>query len=459
MSNWSQHLYLICCLFSLSMLWLSWALYQRRKDLELGHLREFWASMVVSAGVQMAFANQTGPLAALSMLGWIWPLRTAMLVTADISGVNGTQRWHSLIFATGALLTFILSGQGLPFVIFTAPFSLAVGGLGSSLVLASLRRGKSEERSLLRWACTFFLCLFFIRRLFYPLWGLNPELSELGPGIEILSLIGFAVTGLGRYQELLLFRRSSDLEEALRDRSARFQGQSKFSELGMMSAGVVHEISNPLAVIQARATQLLRLKSHADKLQETSDGLHQILRASERIARVLQGLREFVHPDEQEALRDLPLKDLFEDVLGFCGQRMKNHGVSLRFYGLEGASVPGHKIQLEQLILNLLNNSFDAIEFLPDKWVEVSCHKEDGQLHVFFKDSGHGIPPGIAPKIMEPFFSTKNAGKGTGLGLSMAQEIAQNHGGALAYLPTCSHTTFRLDLPLTVRSDWNFPLQ
>jgi C4-dicarboxylate-specific signal transduction histidine kinase len=144
-------------------------------------------------------------------------------------------------------------------------------------------------------------------------------------------------------------------------------------------------------------------------------------------------------------------------VLSFCGQRMKNHGVSIRLFGLEDVSVIGNKIQLEQVIINLFNNSFDAIEFLPDKWIEVSCSYKDDKIQLFFKDSGPGIPPEIASRIMEPFYSTKDIGKGTGLGLSLAQQMAQRHGGDLKYISHASHTTFLLELPKAVQT-WTLPL-
>ncbi len=458
MSNWSQILYVLCFLIPLLMLVLTWPLYQRRKEKELGHLTEFWASMVVSVATLMAFATQTGPLAALSMIGWIWPLRTVMLVTEDISGVRVLHRWHYLIFGAGAFLTFALGGYGLPFVVFTAPFSLAVGGLGLYVTMASHRGMPKDERSVLHLACFLLLGLFFVRRLLYPLWRMNPQLTEAGMVLEIFFLIGFAVTGLGRYMELLQSRHSKELQQVIRDRSEKFLGYSKFSELGMMSAGIAHEINNPLAVIQARAAQLLRLHKNSEKQKEVGEGLLQILKTSERISRIIQGIREFVHQDDKGPVRDISLKELFEDVLGFCGQRMKNHGVSLRFYGLENTSVQGNKVQLEQLILNLLNNSFDAIEFLPDKWIEVSCFEKDSKLQLFFKDSGHGIPPETATRIMEPFFSTKDIGKGTGLGLALAKGIAEKHGGELVYLPNCPHTTFRLELPKTIGQEWGIPL-
>jgi C4-dicarboxylate-specific signal transduction histidine kinase len=229
--------------------------------------------------------------------------------------------------------------------------------------------------------------------------------------------------------------------------------------MGMMSAGIAHEINNPLAVIQARTVQLLRIYEKPEKQKELFDGLHQILRSSERINKTVQGIREFVHQDEKASIEEINLKELFDSVLAFCGQRMKNHGVNLRLYGLEQFSVMGHKIQLEQVILNLLNNSFDAIEFLSDKWIEVSCYQKNDKIQLYFKDSGHGIVPEVSSKIMEPFFTTKDIGKGTGLGLPLAKEILDRHGGSLKYLSERSHTTFLMELPKVVlHQDWGTSL-
>ncbi|MFL5784949.1 MAG: sensor histidine kinase [Bacteriovoracaceae bacterium] len=237
------------------------------------------------------------------------------------------------------------------------------------------------------------------------------------------------------------------LGKMTRDRDAKLFSQSKYSELGMMSAGIAHEINNPLAVIQARTTQLLRMYRDPAKLQELGDGLQQILYTSERINRTVQGIREFIRHDDKTPDQEIPLKKIIDDVLAFCGQRMKNHGVNLRFYNIEGHKVIGNKVQIEQIFLNLLNNAFDAIEFLPEKWIEISVHDANNKLQIYVKDSGHGIPPEIAAKIMEPFYSTKDSGKGTGLGLALASGIAEKHGGSLTYVPKANHTTFLVEFP------------
>lgn len=247
------------------------------------------------------------------------------------------------------------------------------------------------------------------------------------------------------------------LKALTRDRDSKLFGQSKYSELGMMSAGIAHEINNPLAVIQARTTQLLRIYRDPAKQLELAQGLEQILSTSERINRTVQGIREFIQQDDKYPEQEISLKRIIDDVLAFCGQRLTNHGVNLRCYHLEQFKVIGNKVQIEQIFLNLLNNAFDAIEYLPEKWIEISALDAGDRLQVFVKDSGGGIPPEIARNIMEPFFSTKDAGKGTGLGLALASGIAQKHGGSLSYVSREVHTTFLVEFPRprALRGSWH----
>jgi C4-dicarboxylate-specific signal transduction histidine kinase len=273
-------------------------------------------------------------------------------------------------------------------------------------------------------------------------------------------LVVYGLLSHRRLKRLELLYRDAEnrIESMIEERKQKLLGSSKYSELGMMAAGIAHEINNPLAVIQARTTQLLRIYKDPQRYQELADGLQQILYTSERINRTIQGVREFVHQDEKAPKIEIKIKDIVEDVLAFCGQRLKNHGVNLRLYGIENFTVWGNKIQLEQIILNLLNNSFDAIEFLPDKWIELSVHKKNGKIQIFVKDSGHGISPEIAIRMMDPFFSTKDVGKGTGLGLALARGIAERHGGQLHYLSEAPHTTFMLELPESGQLEWNLPM-
>lgn len=91
---------------------------------------------------------------------------------------------------------------------------------------------------------------------------------------------------------------------------------------------------------------------------------------------------------------------------------------------------------------------FDAIEFLPEKWVTIDINKIDQKIFVSIRDSGPGIKEEIVAKMMQPFFTTKSIGKGTGLGLSIALGIVQDHKGILTYDSTSEHTRFVLEIPI-----------
>jgi C4-dicarboxylate-specific signal transduction histidine kinase len=258
----------------------------------------------------------------------------------------------------------------------------------------------------------------------------------------ILSTVGFA------YAFFLEKKKSHKLRENLKG----FQGQSeedmygrgKFSELGLMSAGITHEISNPLSVILGRATQLLK-PGRMDNKETTLKGIEQIKNNAERIGTIIQSVREYIYRNEDIKEDFIPLKEIIDNVLVFYGQRLKNHGIELRLNRIDKVYVSGQKGQYEQAILNLISNAFDAIDKLPEKWIEISVEKTKENIQIYFRDSGSGIPVDVQNKMLDPFYTTKK-GKGSGLGLTLVRGIAQKHGGDLKYIEG-EHTTFLLELP------------
>ena len=104
---------------------------------------------------------------------------------------------------------------------------------------------------------------------------------------------------------------------------------------------------------------------------------------------------------------------------------------------------------ISQILINLVHNSLDAIQTIPEKWIEISVHKvNENELEFCVTDSGLGIPADIQKNLMQSFFTTKERGKGTGLGLSISKSIAQTHGGDLYYDSGSLHTKFVLRLPI-----------
>jgi C4-dicarboxylate-specific signal transduction histidine kinase len=105
-------------------------------------------------------------------------------------------------------------------------------------------------------------------------------------------------------------------------------------------------------------------------------------------------------------------------------------------------------VYCEQVLINLLNNSADAIEKIENKWITVKLFKESNQAVLEITDCGPGIPDAVLEKLMQPFFTTKPVGKGTGLGLSISRGIIQAHKGTFEYKKGCQNTTFVITIPL-----------
>ena len=229
-------------------------------------------------------------------------------------------------------------------------------------------------------------------------------------------------------------------------------GRGKFTELGLMSAGITHEISNPLTIILGRITKISRMELSSSNKQEIEKGLEQIKTNAERIASIIQSVRKYIYRNDEETEEYISLTEIINDVLVFYGQRLKNHGIELRLKNVEKVYVSGHKGQFEQALLNLISNSFDAIDNLDEKWIEISAMKTNDKVQIYIKDSGHGIPSEVRSKMLNPFYTTKT-NKGSGLGLSLVKGIVQKHGGDLKYIEGYN-TTFMIELPQASSSQY-----
>jgi len=223
---------------------------------------------------------------------------------------------------------------------------------------------------------------------------------------------------------------------------------SRLTSLGEMSAGMAHEINNPVAVIQGKAAQLLKLVRNKQATPEKSvEQLEKIIYETERIAKIIKGLQTFSRDGTKDAFKSVELSALFDDVLGLCQERFKNAQVKLEIKPFPKIVLDARAIQLVQVFLNLLNNSFDAISSTLDKWIRIDVSQVGERIQIAFIDSGIGVPPEITDKLMQPFFTTKEVGKGTGLGLSISKGIIEDHGGQLSLDKNSPNTKFIIELP------------
>ncbi len=231
---------------------------------------------------------------------------------------------------------------------------------------------------------------------------------------------------------------------------------AKMSSLGQMAAGMAHEINNPLAIIKGQA-QLLEVRAESGQVtvEDLRISAGKIAQTVDRIAKIIQGLRSFSRDSKGDPFSPTPLASLLDGALDLCQTRFKNHGVELR----RPATLPDCVLdcrasEIIQVLLNLLNNGFDAALSRDQevKWVSLGFEDLGETVTILVMDSGPGIAPEVQGRLMTPFFTTKGVGKGTGLGLSISKGLAESHGGRLELMGGATHTCFRLALPKKQRS-------
>ena len=208
---------------------------------------------------------------------------------------------------------------------------------------------------------------------------------------------------------------------------------AKLAALGEMSANVAHEVNNPLAAILLRARRLEMLASRQQlDTAAVLRSAQQIGSTVDRIRRIVDALRFSARQGDGDPFRPEPVRMIVDDTVELCAQRFRMANVDLTVsHGDEEAYIECRGPQISQVLLNLLSNAFDAVHGQPVRRVQVSVEANEQQVRIAVTDSGGGIPPELAHRIMEPFFTTKDIGHGTGLGLSLSKGIAEAHGGQL----------------------------
>jgi C4-dicarboxylate-specific signal transduction histidine kinase len=221
----------------------------------------------------------------------------------------------------------------------------------------------------------------------------------------------------------------------------------------MMAGGVAHEINNPLAIIHASAADLLRRikEEGAVPLEIAVRNSERILETTNRIAAIIKSMRHLARDGSHDPVRPASVANIVEEIKDICRERFKDHCVDLLVPNVDPALlVFCREVQIRQVLLNLLQNAFDAVVEQPgEKWIRLQVTADDSSVVFSVIDSGPGIPPDLRTKIMEPFFTTKEVGKGTGLGLSLSRTIVQEHGGKLELTEEAGHPCFSFRLPLS----------
>ena len=225
--------------------------------------------------------------------------------------------------------------------------------------------------------------------------------------------------------------------QQLKENEMQLVQSEKLASLGRMSAGIIHEINNPLNFATTGLFTLRKKSRHlapeqqadyAEILTDVEDGL-------KRVQAIVSDLRMFTHPSTEQ-IDPVPVAEIVTPALRFLSNEWRDT-VQIEQKFAERQTILANKNRLIQVIVNLLQNSLDALKlksFAPGEkpaiWIEGRV--ERGQSILSIRDNGTGIDPKHLDKIFDPFFTTKDVGEGMGLGLSISYGIVQEYGGKIS---------------------------
>ncbi len=225
--------------------------------------------------------------------------------------------------------------------------------------------------------------------------------------------------------------------QQLKENEMQLVQSEKLASLGRMSAGIIHEINNPLNFATTGLFTLRKKGRHlapeqqadyTEVLTDVEDGL-------KRVQAIVSDLRMFTHPNTEQ-LDPVPVAEIVTPALRFLSNEWRET-VQIEQKFAENQTILANKNRLIQVIVNLLQNSLDALKIKPfppgEKpaiWIEGRV--ENGQSILSVRDNGTGIDPKHLDKIFDPFFTTKDVGEGMGLGLSICYSIMQEYGGKIS---------------------------
>ena len=233
-------------------------------------------------------------------------------------------------------------------------------------------------------------------------------------------------------------------EEQLRAAQADLVQAGKLATLGQMSAGITHEINQPLTALRALSENACR-QLEIGRTADVARNLRSIAGLTERIGRITAQLKSFAWkaPVPPEPIS---LAASVTSVLEMLRDRIDQEAVELQVAVPPAARVACDAYRLEQVLLNLLSNALDAMKDGPRRQLRIGTRMDGERIHVAVADSGPGIPDAVMPRLFEPFFTTKSAGEGLGLGLVISSSIVSAFGGSLRARSSAEGTVFEFDL-------------
>jgi two-component system NtrC family sensor kinase len=274
------------------------------------------------------------------------------------------------------------------------------------------------------------ISLIWSYRITRPLVNLTRAAQEVGRGKFEIQLDPTSRDEIGSLTQSVnqMAQELGEREKALQDANAALIQSEKMSAFGQLSAGIAHEVKNPLAGILGY-TQLSLKKTDDDSA--LFKNLKIIEQETRRCNAIIENLMKFARQDNME-LTPLVLNSVIEDSMVLVDHQMGINQITLeKDLADDLPEVMGESNQLIQVLMNLLINAQQAMEGTHGTIRITSKRLNADSVEITVADTGPGMPPETAEKIFEPFFTTKAVGKGTGLGLAVTYGIIKDHGGEI----------------------------
>ena len=266
---------------------------------------------------------------------------------------------------------------------------------------------------------------------------------------QLLRLTSIIVGALAAALVVLVYRGMiAPLRHQLSETQAIVARQEKLASLGVLAAGVAHEIRNPLTAIKFRLYSLRKTLPLSGSAPEDAEVISNEI---SRLERIVQDFLQFARPSEPETVT-APARRIVEEVYALLKPQLQKAAIELRLGECDSSWVRADMQQIKQVLINLIQNAADSIE--RDGIITLRVRSEPGSVRrgtsdsviVEVADNGKGIAPDVRKRLFDPFFTTKEGG--TGLGLPIAARIVEKHGGELHYQTELHRgTTFSLVLP------------
>ena len=253
---------------------------------------------------------------------------------------------------------------------------------------------------------------------------------------------------------------NAEMFDELGKTQAEAAQREKMAVIGTLSAGINHEICNPLGIARGQCEAFLlnmkdglyKNKTPKELIDKAQIIMNKVIHETDRATSITKRLSSFAKPSKGVISNDINIKDEIDEVLALVGYELKLDKIDIAKEVNEGIPfITGDKKQLQEVFFNLIRNAAQAIS--ERGRITVRAKEEYGKIIIEIEDTGHGIPQGKINQIFNPFYTTKEPGKGTGLGLFIVRQVVERNGGKISVKSVVGKgTTFTLEFSATIKA-------